>query len=359
MSGRCEPTGLVERRNAMNPEQDRMIADAKRAARRLARTRSETYQTCLDIVAASAGRANWSAFLADPASMPTAPGRAQEGIVLGLDDSGRQIRSARSSVVLCEGSVGVGKLLSTILPTLMRSPTSSQIVNDPKPELLECARLIGYDEDRRILVINPLAASDHPDAVAFNPLHPAFRSGDDVASILDHASAIASTIIPSDRLNPSYFENKARDLLAAIIAHISLHPEDIPERADRRNHSRIASLPAVVDWMIEVFSGDYADPISTMRSLKTAVALNQNVYGAHRIRDEFMGISGMMPKERIAVVGTMDSRLIFLKNKIVRDRMDPADPDAGACVIRALTRHRCHALRRHRQARNELAEEGA
>ena len=62
----------------MNPEKDRMIANAKRAARRLARTRSESYQTCLDIIAASAGRRNWGAFLVEPAPMPRPPRDIQE-----------------------------------------------------------------------------------------------------------------------------------------------------------------------------------------------------------------------------------------------------------------------------------------
>ena len=45
---------------------DKILAAAKKAARRMARATGTSYQTCLDTVAQQAGRAHWSAFLADP-----------------------------------------------------------------------------------------------------------------------------------------------------------------------------------------------------------------------------------------------------------------------------------------------------
>ena len=319
----------------MKPEQDRMIADAKRAARRLARTRPESYQACLDIVAASVGRSNWSAFLVDPAPMPAPPSDTTEGIVLGLDDSGRWIRSSRSSVVLCEGATATSKLLTTVLPTLMGSPTSSQIVNDPKLELIECARLIGYTEDRRILIVNPLAPPNHPGAVAFNPLHPAYR-GDGITDILRHAEAVSSTIVLTSQGSLKYFEDKARELLAAIITHLSLHPEDIPENHDQPVGSRIASLPAVIDWTSRVFYEDGRFSSHKIDSLAEPIAMNKNIQGAEGVRRNFKIMRDMALNERTAILGTMNKSLLFLKNHTVRSWMDPINPDDGATIIQAL-----------------------
>lgn len=48
-----------------------LIAQAKKAARRASRSQSRSYQTCLDDVARAAGKAHWSAFLADPVDIAT------------------------------------------------------------------------------------------------------------------------------------------------------------------------------------------------------------------------------------------------------------------------------------------------
>lgn len=58
------------------PTNSRLIADAKRAAKAFVRERAGgdtpiTYQQALDVVARRAGRAHWSAFLANPASVAT------------------------------------------------------------------------------------------------------------------------------------------------------------------------------------------------------------------------------------------------------------------------------------------------
>lgn len=47
-------------------DNDKIIASAKKAARRLARASEASYQTCLDTIARNAGRPHWGAFLADP-----------------------------------------------------------------------------------------------------------------------------------------------------------------------------------------------------------------------------------------------------------------------------------------------------
>lgn len=50
----------------MTNDKDRVVAAAKKAARRMARTSNSSYQTCLDAVARERGCAHWGAFLTDP-----------------------------------------------------------------------------------------------------------------------------------------------------------------------------------------------------------------------------------------------------------------------------------------------------
>jgi len=47
-------------------DNDKTIASAKKAARRMARATDASYQNCLDTIARKAGRAHWGAFLKDP-----------------------------------------------------------------------------------------------------------------------------------------------------------------------------------------------------------------------------------------------------------------------------------------------------
>ena len=51
-------------------DDERMIAAARRAARRLARRTGHPYQTCLDMIARDCSRTHWAHFMESPAAIP-------------------------------------------------------------------------------------------------------------------------------------------------------------------------------------------------------------------------------------------------------------------------------------------------
>lgn len=217
-----------ERRDIMN-DHTRIIETAKRAARRLSRAGSASYQTNLDTIARDAGRGNWAAYVKDPLEVDTeiyscsviggypaitrgfpplhlmtslstiteSPAEIAngEGIVLGIDDDLRTIRSPRRSIVLSTGHPGSGKSMSTVFCTIATSPTSSQIIHDRKGEILAGVLALGLRTGTNMVVVDADDTCTETDIrrVRFNPLHPRFRGrGQEVWS---HAMSVASCII--------------------------------------------------------------------------------------------------------------------------------------------------------------------
>lgn len=207
----------------------RIIEAAKRAARRLSRAGSASYQTNLDTVARDAGRGSWAAYLKNPvevdperyscsdmggypaitrgfpplhlmtslSTITDSPTKISngEGIVLGIDDDLRTVRSPRRSIVLSTGHPGSGKTMSTVFCTVASSPTSSQIIHDRKGEILAGVLALGLRTGTNMVVVDADDACTETGIrrVRFNPLHPRFRGrGQDVWS---HAMSVASCII--------------------------------------------------------------------------------------------------------------------------------------------------------------------
>ena len=368
----------------MTIDNERMIADAKRAARRLARTCGLTYQECLDTIAREAGRRHWADFLADPvdtraerraagaALSVAAPGGGKsagevipamldgsvplvvidpkpairphdghafgvredlvdgllggEGVLLGMDGM-RFVRSARNSAVLCVGEPGTGKTTGIVVPTLALSPHASQIVHDVKPELLSEAlrlRAMGLRPDARILALDALGGStpEGVETIAFNPLHPDFR-GDE--SPYRHALRIAAVLIPDRPRGDAYFRRRGRLMLAALMTLLSLRPQLIP--GDR---PRVGSLPAVTDWLARTVEGDQT------LALRQAFEACGDDPELAEVADEMAAISRIDARERSGILGTVDQALIFTKNREVRRTLDPENQNDGALLIRAM-----------------------
>lgn len=345
----------------MSDTHERMIRDAKRTARRLSRTRSESYQECLDIVARAAGRRNWSAFLADPVDVRTihetslatsadadvnSPSQAiapilagsrlvaeynprpgsplgQDGIVLGLEEKGL-VRTGRRASVLCIGDHASGKTTGIALTTIAASPDASQIVHDPRSELLKTTLTRGWRDHAHILTLDPTADAARTGATpaAFNPLHPAFWDGDDPWR---YAQSVAATLIPL-RSQSSYFDDRSRRAMAAMLAFLLASPSSIPD--DGRPTPRIASLPALADWMATL--RDHG-----MESILLDASDATSDAGLDEASAELSGLSNLWPRERAGVLGTIDQALLPARNARIRRHLDPIDPEDGSALVRA------------------------
>lgn len=185
----------------MTTKANRMIADAKRAARRLTRTCTSSYQECLDMIARHSGHVHWGAYLADPVDVRTPPEdgvevgalvpkldnspatvplavhnppppiaprtfrtietTGGEGIILGMDEA-RLDRSSRRATVLYVGEPGFGKTMGIVLPTIAMASVASQVIHDPKPELLTAVLSLGVRSHTRMLSLDLLAEARAP-----------------------------------------------------------------------------------------------------------------------------------------------------------------------------------------------------
>lgn len=324
-----------------NPET--LVADAKRAARRLARTQSETYQSCLDIVAQAAGRRNWSAFLQDPVDVrfldrATTGGIAGpvddtafhpgggDGIVLGADDDRRLVRSSRQSSVICIGAVATGKTRGVVLPTVVASPQSSQLIHDIDGVILSHVISTGCRNHTRMIVLDPLGPprvmAGTVERIGFNPLHPACRLPGDTP--WEHAVRVARCLIPR---SDGYFEEMGRRLLAAIMCHLMEVPTEIPPLPGREG-PRIASLPAVIDWMIALpRQGDLS------KGFRQAFEAADAAGASGEILREFSAMTLMSPNERSGIMGTADKGLLIAKNREMRTFLDPEQSEQGATLL--------------------------
>ena len=352
---------------------DKMISDAKRAARRLARRCTSSYQACLDTVAEQAGRRNWSGFLAGPVEVRTptdvetavarvsvavtveaveaAAGDAKkappqsgdivislksgEGIVLGMVD-GRLLRSARTAVVVCAGAPGTGKTMGVVVPTMLLSDHASQLILDTKPELLQTLLSMGGRTSSRIVSLDPLGDSS-PDGVerlAFNPLHPDFREKRDDG--WGHAMSLIGALMSPHGDGFGYFEEMAVEMFAAAAIYLGHFPDQIPPNG--RSY-RIASLPAIIDWLNELQPYD-DDRLSMSQKLLFAADKCSGIAALENARLGFLRVRNMAGKEAAGVFGTVYQALLVVNNDAMRAYLDPVEPEDGAKLLTMLADRR-------------------
>jgi hypothetical protein len=331
---------------------ERFISDAKRAARRLARVSASTYQECLDQVARESDRANWGAFLADPVDVraervaidakpelpnvdprfvvqdpgpPLAQPPGSNGIVMGLEMDGTPVSSGNEAIVLCFGPPMTGKSLGVVAATIEDSSEASIVVHEPHPSIL--AAIIGgkMRGHARTVLMSPLDEGPNwLNRISFNPLHPRFRLRGETT--LGHATRVASVLLPSR--DGDYFTSLATRSMAGFMCLLMERPDIIP--ADGRPGHRIASLPAVLEWMTAMSRSGLSE------GLRQAAALCDGVASLQGARDRILPLVDMPNKERSGVLGTVDQGLLVTKSADVRRHLDPARADDGAEALDAL-----------------------
>lgn len=162
--------------------EEKLVAAAKRAARRLAKKTGRPYQTLLDDIARNAGRAHWAAFLADPVEIPAEPRtRPDDGDAGGreatpspLEQIGKlyteedartmQANTAISIVLATQAAEGVGR-------TTIRKQSYSRNGAVPPPRDRSGNPPIGGDGSRMALgsvgrILHKIRRAQHDAAVA-------------------------------------------------------------------------------------------------------------------------------------------------------------------------------------------------
>lgn len=274
---------------------------------------------------------------------------------------------------------------SFVVPSIIDTPESSFIVNDPKPELFDLTS--GYrSEIGNVYMIN-WSATDKVDPTnlddptktifypRFNVLSPELLPPAGSAERDTYLDAIANVMSPSNSKGGSsdYFEQKGRAALVGFLHYICSKICDQTEETrslknipDKYHNEEIeASIPMLIDLINEglITASNKNDED------KKAAAENQQIHQGDAMSDwlkdivkecvekeynpraitEITPLISMAPNERSGILGTMDKAFLPFKNAAVRERTSscdfvPADlrgqPDENG-IMRPVTLYVC------------------
>ena len=152
----------------------------------------------------------------------------------GWQRTGHHVGYAGENNILTVAPAGSGKFTTTIAPTLMLN-TESAFVLDVKGESWAVTSAQRKRAGHRIVTINPfntfgtLLGLDGKLSDGFNPLAKLDPKADSFVTDID---ALAAAMIVQEGNDP-HFPNRARDLVACLMAHVCSDPE---ERKAGNNH---------------------------------------------------------------------------------------------------------------------------
>ena len=256
---------------------------------------------------------------------------------------------------------GTGKTASFVVPSILDTPQSSFVVNDPKPELFDLTS--GHRaEIGHVFMINwsatdkidPSALDDPSKTVfypRFNVLSPDLLPPAGTAERDTYVDAIANVLSPSNGKggNADYFEQKGRAALVGFLHYICSKVADAdPETRNLNNIPKNwhrsdmePSIPMLIDLVTE---GQRAASVKNDEDKKAAAEQNKFHQGDalsdwlkdivnecrergynERAVTEITPLISMAPNERSGILGTMDKAFLPFKNAAVRERTSSSD----------------------------------
>lgn len=291
-------------------ERARMIAAARRLARRIAKKTELTYQQALDQVARDLGRDHWAAYAADPVAVPrdvARPDRSTE-----MEDQAAFLKASLSNDVPMD-SEGAAALKG--LPGV---PVGRYVTF---PEVL----VAGVDWN-----VPASARSDDMLGLRFVPGWNVLADrfvGRNVSSDAReaHVKRIASILIPDRSEGRDYFIEKGRDALEGFL---------LAEVFRSWREDRDASIPALIDWVADELQAyglraqvenvasarakelPRADAIRTFLLDLCRIVLAEG--HSERAYRHLSPLADMHSNERSGVLGTMDQALLPFKNRDIK-----------------------------------------
>lgn len=256
-------------------EDERMIAAARRAARRLARRTGHPYQTCLDTVARDCSRRNWAHFMESPAGIPREDDRRADA----LDDSREAMLRAIGRPTEMREAWSVGdRDLPYGWPQSMFMPRFNAL----------SPSLVPTDRSQRHLFVDTLAAAlitgnnGYFDIVGRRTLSGFLLLA--IEEMGDAASIPALIDLVNDGLRTASRLDEAARIAAAREGRIA----DIPDY--------VAQWIGTIDLLVREKGHD------------------------ERIQDALVPLVSMSRNERSGIMGTVDQGLLIFKNHDVRRR---------------------------------------
>ncbi|OBQ66500.1 type IV secretory system conjugative DNA transfer family protein (plasmid) [Mesorhizobium loti] len=205
-----------------------------------------------------------------------------EGVILGRGAFGRLIRFSKDGMVMVFATMGAGKGLGVVIPSLL-TYRGSMVVTDPKGENYAITRrrraTLG-----QVRMLNP---TDPHHSDRFNPMD-IIRAG--TPSEADDAQALASLMVtPSGR--DEHWDNKAISLLKALILH-TLH-----EPLASRNLAGVRRLSVGSSATFIASLEEIAESSPSLAARETAAgALTSSVGKDGQFSEEFSSILSNLQK---------------------------------------------------------------
>jgi hypothetical protein len=292
-------------------EQARMIAAARRLARRIAKKTELTYQQALDQVARDLGRDHWAAYAADPVAVPRDIPPADRSTE--MEDQAAFLEASFSN------DVSMDSKGAAVLKGLLSTPVGRYLTF---PEVL----IAGVDWN-----VPASARSEDMLGLRFVPGWNVLADRFVGRHVPDedregHVAEIALALIPAFRKGGDrYFDDKGRESLEALL---------LVEVFRAWREGREASIPALVDWIgddMHAFGRiaeernvasarakelPRADGLGIMFSSMCQDLLDED--RSERARRILRPLVDMAAKERSGVLGTMDQALLPFKNREIK-----------------------------------------
>ncbi len=258
-------------------DDERMIAAARRAARRLAKRTGTPYQACLDLVARDCGRQHWADFSRSPAEVPREEDRR---VAAATSSQEAMLRAIGRPLEMREvWSVGDGDLPES-WPPGMFLPRFNALSHGLVPPDRETRRL--YVDTVAEALIPKGVRNDHFDEVGRRTLSGFLMFT--VESMGERASIPAMIDMINDGLR------KTHDLRQEAL----------------ENAARRGSFEPAPDYLA-LWLG--------------TIDMETRIKGYDdRILDAIVPLVSMSPNERSGVLGTMDRALLVFKSHVVRRR---------------------------------------
>lgn len=302
----------------------RMIAAARRMARRLAKKTDITYQQALDRVARDLGRDHWAHYASDPVPVPRddAPDPSK-----GVIDDEQPTPAAVPKNILTWVEKALrdtenGRAITALLADQARQQGHMRIV--PRLHEHQVCDLSGEDWNMP-LEKRPVDFPNHF-IPGWNALDERFvGTGVSDEDRERHVERIAEVLIPRTRMGDLYFVEKGRMCLIGFL---------LVEIAKSRMEGRGASIPAMIDWFARGMSAATAESRrinqeaedarrlpsddGMRRFLRDTVAIVADDASSRRAVVELTPLIDMYDKERSGILGTMDQGLLPFKSMFVR-----------------------------------------
>ena len=302
----------------------RMIAAARRMARRLAKKTDVTYQQALDRVARDLGRDHWAHYASDPVPVPRDDVPDEPRIRI-LDEGLSPSAAPQDVLSWMEKALKDtenGRAITRILADQARQQGHMRIV--PRLHEHQVCDLSGEDWNMP-LEKRPV---DFPNGFmpGWNALDERFvGNGVSDEERERHVERIAEILIPRIRTGDLYFVEKGRMCLIGFL---------LVEIAKAGMEGRRASIPAMIDWFARGMSAatDESRRINQeaederrlpsddgmRRFLRNVVAIVVDDASSRRAVVELTPLIDMYDKERSGILGTMDQGLLPFKSTFVR-----------------------------------------